>query len=400
MGNALYIETIKKLIRNSKTHVFMVFLFIGIALYSILILPNNQPMDTVDLHSLDMDMQANKSIMEDRARAGKTEVNLFTGQSAYQNAKFNYERQRSFKSAIQSGDAKRVIQLGYIPEKLEKEIREFYLAHSEEPLKDLNFDQTNKHLRFTSYLEELPNVDFHIIQEKTAWQQIHLFFLNWGPLILGASAIFLVSDVVTRERQEKTQRAGIPYNWKKQLFVQSLAAFSFVLLISILGLVAFWAINGVMFGFGNLSMKIPLYTYSTDFVTNQDVFGLMTIGTFIKKIFPYFFILTYLLIRLSTLFSLWFKHDVVVMLGSFFVLFFEKLYFDRRMQGIFGIPLGFFPQTYFDYGKVVAGEKSYLLNTDSITVARGLLVLGVMILLIEGGLWVTATFQTRQKFIA
>src|SRR5699024_4524409 len=110
----------------------------------------------------------------------------------------------------------------------------------EAPLKDLQYDNQNKYLRLNSYLEEVPDINFHLIQEKTAWQQIQLFFLNWGPIILSIATVFLVSDVVTRERQERTQKAGIPYGWKKYLFVQSLASFSFALLFVLAALVFFW----------------------------------------------------------------------------------------------------------------------------------------------------------------
>ena len=105
------------------------------------------------------------------------------------------------------------------------------------------------------------------------------------------------------------------------------------------------------------------------------------------------------MIRLSAVFSLWFKNDMVVMAAGFFVVLFEKLYFDRRMQTLLGAPLGYFPQTYFDYGKVVAGEKNFLLNTDSISIQRGLIVLAVTVLAVEIMLWFTASVQTRQKYV-
>lgn len=397
-ARTIYIETLKKLIRNSKTHIFLGFMILGIFLYTGVILPNTQSMDTIDMKRLDIDMQANRSIMESKAQSGKTEASAFTGQSAYMTAKFKYNSQRAFKAAIVSGDARRFLESNYMPEHLEKEIREYYLANSEFPLKDLGFDQTNKWNRYSSYLEEVPDIDFHIIQEKTAWQQLYTFLLNFGPLILGVSVVFLISDVVTHERQVRTQKIGIPYNWKRYLFTQSLASFTFVCLITAVGLLAFWLSTGLIFGFGDLSLKVPLYAYSEDYATNPDVFDLMTIGAFLKQTIPYFFLLTYFLIRLSTTFSLWFKNDVVVMVGGFFVLFFEKLYFDRRMQGIAGIPLGFFPQTYFEYGKVITGEKNFLMNTDSITFQRGLIVMGISILLVEIVLWITASLQTRQKY--
>lgn len=399
MVGEVYVETLKKLWRSSKTRIFFIFILVGITIYTTVVLPSLQPMDTEDMMRLELDMEANKSIMEDRAASGKTDVNEFTGQSAFQMAKDAYQRQRNFYTVIQTGDARRYIETPYVSEKRSKEIREYYLANADEPLKDLSFDQTNRAQRLNSYLEEVPEINFHLIQEKTAWQQLHLFLLNWGPLILSVGTIFLVSDVVTRERQERTQKAGIPYPWRRYLFIQSLAAFTFVIGTIFVSLLAFWGMTGLMFGFGSTGLKVPHYAYSFDYTTNEDVFGLMTIGSFLKQTAPFLFLITYLMIRLSAVFSLWFKNDMVVMAAGFFVVLFEKLYFDRRMQTLLGAPLGYFPQTYFDYGKVVAGEKNFLLNTDSISIQRGLIVLAVTVLAVEIMLWFTASVQTRQKYV-
>lgn len=399
MWKEIYIETIKKIVRSSKTHIFSIFTVLAIVLYVGIILPNTQPMDTVDMERLEIDMQANKSIMEDREKTGKTEANSFTGISTYQRAKNEYASQRSFKTTIETGNAKRLIQNPYMPEKLGKEIQDHYLMNSPFPLKDMRYDQTNKHMRLQNYLEEVNDISFHMIQEKTAWQQIHLLFLNWGPIILSALVVFLVSDVVTRERQERTQKAGVPYGWRRYLFVQSIAAFSFVVLFIFVALVLFWLATGVMFGFGSSQLNVPHFSYLTDYGSSGDEYGLMTIGSFMIQILPFFLLITYLMVRMSGLFSLWFKHDVVVMAAGFFALMFEKLYFDRRMRGIAGIPLGFYPQTYIDYGKIVSGEKSFLLNTDSITIQRGIVVLLVTIGFIEGLLWISATIKHRQKYL-
>lgn len=399
MVKEVYIETMKKLYRSSKTKIFLLFVLIAVVIYTIVILPAAQPMQTVDMERMDLDMQANRGIMEDRARSGKTEVNEFTGASAYQMAKEEYEKQRSFYGIIHTGDARRYIEAPYIPEKLSKEIRDYYLANAAEPLKDLSFDQTNRAMRLNNYLEEVPEINFHLIQEKTAWQQVQLLFAGYGPLLFCAAVIFLVSDIVTRERQEKTQKAGIPYKWNRYLLVQSLAAFTFAVLTLFAFLVLFWGLTGLMFGFGSLSLKVPHYVYSRDYVTNDDVFRLMTIKDFLIRTLPFLLLFLFLMIRIGVLSSLWFKNDVVVLAAGIFTVLFEKLYFDRRMQSLLGMPLGYFPQTYLEYGKVVSGEKNFLLNTDSISIQRGLVVLGVFLVLIEGSIWVSTKFQTRQVYI-
>jgi len=144
---------------------------------------------------------------------------------------------------------------------------------------------------------------------------------------------------------------------------------------------------------------VPEYTYSSDYATNNAVFGLMSIGNFLIQVVPFIVLFIFLMIRLTVLFSLVFKNEVVVLILGIFAVVFEKIYYSRRMRDIFGIDLSFFPQTYMDFGKVVSGEKNFLLNTDSITAGKGLLVVGATILIIEGLLWVTTKYIPRQRFV-
>lgn len=399
LAKVVFVETFKRMVRNKKNRLVWIVAFLGVLIYSGLVLPNTEPMDTVDMERLEVDLLGNQGSMKAQFEAGTTEANIFTGLSTYQTAKNKFEQQRAFKGAIDTGNARRFIQLNYLPEELIKEIENDYLKNSEEPLKDLRYDQNNKQLRLNSYLEGVPDITFHLIQEKTAWQQIHLFFLNWGPLILLTLTIFLVSDVITGEREARTQKAGIPYSWRRYLFVQSLAAFCFVGLFFIAVFSWFFLVNGILFGFGNLDLKVPLYTYSSDYVTNNTVFGLMKIGSFLIKVLPFLVLFMYLTIRLSVLLSLLFKNDVVVLTLGIFAIIFEKLYYNRRMRDILGIDLSFFPQTYIDFGKVISGEKNFLLNTPTMTMGRGLIVIIGTIVVLEILFWVATKFISRQRFV-
>lgn len=398
MAKVVFIETFKKMIRNSKNRLVILVAFLGVLLYSGLVLPNTEPLDTVDMERLEIDMLGNLGMMESQFDAGTTEANLFTGQSTYQMAKNEFEQQRDFKTAMDNGDARRYIQLNYLPEDLQDDIRNYYLQHSGEPLKDLQYDRSNKQLRLNSYLEE-PHITFHLIQEKTAWQQIHQFLMNWGPQILLVLTVFLASDVLTMDRSARTQKAGVPYSWRKYLFVQSVAVFCFMELFLLAVFAWFMLVNGLLFGFGHLELKVPQYTYRTDYTTNDSVFGLMEIGTFLWNCLPLLVLFIYLMIRLTTLFSLIFRHDVVVLTVGVFAIVFEKLYYSRRMRDIMGIDLSFFPQTYIDIGQVVSGEKNFLLNTPAITMEQGLIVVAVTVLAVEGLILIASKWMPRQRFV-
>lgn len=399
MAKAIFLETFKTLMRNSKNRLVIVVAFLGVVVYSGVVLPNLEPLNTVDMDRLEIDMLGNRGLMENQFEQGTTEANLFTGQSTYQMAKEEFRQQRAFKTAIETGDVRRYIQLDYVPEEVADQMKDYYLQNSSEPMKDLGYDQTNRRLRLESYLEEVPNPTFHLIQEKTSWQQIHLFLLNWGPVLLLIVTVFLASDVVTRDREVRTQKAGVPYAWSKYLFVQSAAVFCFTGLFLLVVGIWFFLVNGLLFGFGSLDLKVPLYTYSSDYVTNDSVFGLMPLGTFLWKSLPFLMLFLYVMIRLSVLFSLLFRNDVVVLMVGVFAVVFEKLYYNRRMRDIFGIDLSFFPQTYIDFGKVVSGEKNFLLNTPMITWERGLAVIVGTVLVVELLLWAATKVITRQRFV-
>lgn len=399
MAKAIFLETFKTLMRNSKNRLVIVVAFLGVIVYSGVVLPHLEPLDTVDMERLEIDMLGNRGLMENQFEQGTTEANLFTGQSTYQMAKEEFQQQRAFKAAIDTGDVRRYIQLDYVPEEVADKMKDYYMQNSSEPMKDLGYDQTNRRLRLESYLEEVPNPTFHMVQEKTSWQQIHLFLLNWGPVLLLIVTVFLASDVVTRDREVRTQKAGVPYAWSKYLFVQSAAVFCFTGLFLLMVGIWFFLVNGLLFGFGSLDLKVPLYTYSSDYVTNDSVFGLMPLGTFLWKSLPFLLLFLYLMIRLSVLFSLLFRNDVVVLMVGVFAVVFEKLYYSRRMRDIFGIDLSFFPQTYIDFGKVVSGEKNFLLNTPMITWERGLAVVAGTVLVVELLLWAATKVITRQRFV-
>lgn len=82
------------------------------------------------------------------------------------------------------------------------------------------------------------------------------------------------------------------------------------------------------------------------------------------------------------------------------LLLFERVLRDRTSDTVFGVDVGYLPQSYFDFGKVVAREMNYLFLTDSISFARGVIVLGVMIIIVEAINWVLCKIRSKQRFFA
>src|SRR5690625_7975767 len=102
----------------------------------------------------------------------------------------------------------------------------------------------------------------------------------------------------------------------------------------------------------------------------------MPIWTFLLQAIPYLLLLGYLFTRLNTLFSLWTKQSVVTMVLGIFTILFQFIYYGSDSEELLGIDISLFPQTYFDFGKVLTGRlEQQLLVTIPNLFTRGLLVL-------------------------
>lgn len=399
MTLSLFKETWLHLIRNSKNRLTIALVFIGIIFYSGFFLTKQNGYDTIDLDQLKMSVQSNKGIMETATEKGNFNINLFTGKSAYAEGKYKYENSRALLAAIENGDVGRYIELTsvYTPDFHFEEKNKYYNENSLYPMKDWAYDSANYRNRIGSYDPDI--LSFHVLQEKTSWQQIQLFLHNWGPTILIVLTLFIASDVFVLGVRKRTQHIGVPIGWGHYLFTQSLAILSFVLIFFAAAALLFFIVNGLLYGFGSVSWQVPLFNYSEDYMMNPDVYSLMSIGSFLVKAVPFLLMFLYLFIRLSALLSLLFRQEVVVFVAGLFVLLFEKLYFSRTTRDIFGIDISHFPQTYFDFGKVISGEKNFMLNTPTITVNQGLIVITVTLIGVEVLLAIASYIRTRQKFI-
>lgn len=393
-------ETWFHLIRNNKNRLTIVLVLLATLAYSVFFLPRIDGYGTIDVDRLEDSIPANKGLMQTAVENRNFDINGFTGKSAYLDGKHKYENNSALLAAIENGDIQRYLDITnmYRPDFYYDELFETYNENSLYPDKDRFYDSINFSNRTGSY--DPATITFHVLQEKTAWQQIQLFLHNWGPTILVVLTLFIAADIFVMSVHKRTQRIGVPISWGKYLFVQSVAIFGFILLFFLAMGLIFFTVNGLLYGFGSLDFQVPLFTYSEDYMMNPDVYGLMSIGTFIIQALPFLILMLYFFIRLSALLSLLFRQEVVVFVAGLFVLLFEKLYYSRTTRDIFGIDIAKFPQTYFDFGKVVSGEKSFMINTDTITAEQGFQVLLISIIALEVILAIAAYLRTRQRFIA
>ncbi|MER2064158.1 MAG: hypothetical protein ABS873_05860 [Alkalibacterium sp.] len=387
-------ETVTYMWRNKKNRLVMILCLGAVLLHSLFILPNTPGHDEVNVTQLERQMEGNRQTFEDQLEKGLTVPSFMTGTSAYEAARNEYVNQRELLTALNNGDVSRYLEIPYRPSTGEtEEDDEGGDASFGVPLNILG---NAKEMDFTSqktdyYLNEAEPLTFHMVHERTSLQQIHLFLIGQGPYIVLLLLLFMISDVITKDRSLRTLKAGVPINWFFYLLIQSVTALGFVTLFFAALTGVFVLLNGLQYGFGSLAMPIgALGEAESAYRMLPSV--TMEVGTFLLQSLPYALLLMYGFTRLNTLFSLLFKHDVVTFIASVFVLLFPQLYYSEGTEELLGVNLSFYPQTYYHFGDVVTSRLN-------VPYDRGLIVLVVTILVIELLNYGAAKLIKRQSYV-
>lgn len=397
MTVTVFKETWLHLLRSTKNRLTIVLVLLGLLAYVFLLLPQLDGFNTVDLDKLERNTRTNQGIMNAASEDGNFDLNMFTGKSAYVDSKRIYENNQALLAAIKNGDVARYSDASLPQFHYEDLYENNYVGRSMYPMKDYQHDLNKYSGRVASY--DNADLSFNMLQEKTAWQQIQLLVHDWGPTFFIVLGLFIAADVFVFGIRKRTQRIGVPFAWGRYLFIQSLAVLSFLLIFFlVIGLVFFLAAS-LLFGTGSLDWQVVQFTYNDMPELIEDIYPLVSIGSFLLQTLPFFLMMLYLFTRLSVLFSLIFRQGVVVFVAGLFTFIFERLYFSRTTRDLFGIDVSKFPQTYFDFTKVISGEKNFLLNTETISVDQGLIIMLLTIVAVEVALAVAVHFRTRQRFI-
>lgn len=219
-------ETFTYMWRNKKNRLVMVLCLGAVLLHSLVLLPNRPGHDEVDITKLERQMEANKQTFEDQLEKGLTVPTFFTGTSAYEVARNEYVNQRELLTTLKNGDVRRYLETPYRPLDDENE------DEQEEAFSIQGYDKEWYFLNQKTeyYLTKAEPLTFHMVHERTSLQQLHLFMIGKGPYVLLLILLFMISDVITKDRALRTQKAGVPINWFGYLLAQSLTALGFVTL--------------------------------------------------------------------------------------------------------------------------------------------------------------------------
>jgi hypothetical protein len=399
--NQVIKETIKYMWRSEKNRLFMAITTALVIVYSLFVLPNVSGENEVDIEMMEREMAGNVVQFETSLDDGLIVPSSLTGTTAYFELRREAVAQRELLTALKHGDVERYISIPYRPND-RSEVVDDGLTQLVFNLFGYEKEQPHQAQKNKVYTQAVENLSFHTVHDRTSLQQMHLFFIGFGPIILLIGLIFLISDIHVKDRSLLTQKVGHPLKWQKYLWVQAMTALFFVTLFYLgLGLL-FYLLNGLLHGFG--SFDLPIGYFNANFqsgVMNIDNFQVKTIGWFALSALPYLLLLGYLFTRLNTLFSLGTKQSVVTMVLGIFVVLFQFIYYGSEARELLGINISYFPQTYFNFGDILTGRFELAITQEIPTLfMRGILVLFITIIIVELLIYVASKNITRQKFVS
>ena len=403
MNKSIFIHEFKMMSKSKKNILFVISLIVVILSYCFLVLPSKETADSFNPTEVKEELENLTAVQKGRELRGATGFNSMSGGAVYAQNAYKYNFQSKLVTAFEDGDFVRFtyfrmrdFSYNGIME-IENEIN---YATSPFPSIDKNHLYKKTFMRYQGYLDEKLPITYEMIEQKTALQTLQTFLLGSFVLSIIFCAIYFSSDMLTKDKQNQTILQGLPISWYRLINVKSLVAFTYTIVILVGLLLLTVAVLTLQNGFGFLNIQIPVaieYTAETFRYLQYD-YDTISIAKFLLMASGFLVILVYLFTRLNAILSLLFKNTWLVLMISTIILFAERVYFSRTKKTLFNFDISHFPQTYFEFGKVITGEKNFLVNLETITFEKGMIVLLVTLLIIEVMLFIVSRIVTKRRF--
>lgn len=397
-----------KMMMRSRKNIFFIIAILSLLLsYCLLILPTIETPDSFDVEKTEEEIKNIDALRQGMIDRGATGFVEFTGQTQYATDTYKRNILSRMIYAFEDEDFNRFLDL-------RMKINDHYAASQTSdwmiigdapyPSIDTMRDSELSNLRYNDYLEGDYPITYEIIEQKTALQTIVKFLLGTTAALIIFCAIYFSSDMLSRDRTHRSILQGMPIGWYQLINIKSFVAFLYTFIVLAgLALLAVVMIS-IQNGFGFFQLAVPITIPSTE---PEDYFGYrfsefdtITIAKFLLLTVGIVPILIYLFIRINALLSLIFRNSWVVLMIATALFFSERIYYSRTTTELFGIDLSNFPQTYFDFGRIISGEKYYLLHLESITYEKGIIVLLISILIVEIALLIASRVFNKRRFYA
>ena len=386
--------------KSKKNILFITALAVLLLSYCFMILPNQKTIESFDPQAVQEELEELYMMQRAREETGATGFSAMTGMAFYAANEDYYHMNSKMITAFENKNYLRFLYLRlhfYAGNMANMEMDEDLFSKSPIPTKDKQHLYFKTLMRYEGYLDADVPITYELIEQKTALQTWEKLFLTSAVYLLLFSAIFFSSDVLVRDRKNQTVLQGLPVSWYRLLNIKTGVAFFYtIVVLFILGMIGMFMLS-FLNGFGFFNIQVPVITFATrDF--SMDDYDVISLAYFIALVMSFVPILIYLFIRLNILLSLILKNEWLVLMFSSLVLFSERIYFSRSLRELFGIDISYFPQTYFEMGKVVTGEKNFLVNVETITYGKGILVLLLTIVVVECLLLIVSRLINRRRF--
>jgi hypothetical protein len=396
--NRFFIKHEFMLMRKSKkNNMFIVFLAALMFSYCFIVLPNQETIDTIDVEELKVLVSDTAASQESREARGATGIIHFIGMSAYAQDEYKNKVRNAMVHAYENEEYTRYLRFKIlnIDPMVFMEDKTLF-PNSPFPGKDRSNLLHQLHLRYDSYLTSNLPISKEIIEQKTALQVLSNLLIGPMTYLILFCAIYFGSDVLVRDRKNQTILQGVPLSWYRLINLKTFVAFSYTMLVLLALFIVGMAALTFQNGFGYFGIQIPTLVpgEEIDFMDSE----MISIGRFLLFALGFIPILVYLFTRLNMVLSLLLKNEWLVLLVSSLILFSESIYFTRTLREIGGIEISRFPQTYFEFGKVITGMKNFLVNLETITYSKGYLLFIITIVTIELLLVLVSRIVNKQRF--
>lgn len=404
MNRSLIIHEFKMIMRSKKNYLFIIALVSLLLTYCFLVLPATETADSFNPEKIQADIKNLEAVQEGMIARGGTGYGEMTG-SPYANSVHDSRVKSRMLYAFEDKNFNRFVQLrmknfdfGAV-----NASRDWMLiADARFPAYDQERNVSLRNLRYQGYLDANIPITYNMIEQKTALQSLVNFLLGTTAASVIFCAIYFSSDIFSKDRQHRTVLQGMPIGWYRLINVKSMVAFFYMLMILIGLLLLGVIILSIQNGFGSFKLSVPITVPSTQ---PDDYFGYrfseydsITIARFLLLALGIIPILVYLFIRINAILSLLFKNSWLVLMISTVLLFSERIYYSRTLNELFGVDISYFPQTYFDFGRIISGEKYYLVHLESITYEKGIIVLLCTLFAVEIILFIVSRIISKRRF--
>lgn len=401
MNFSLFRHELKLMIQSRKNLLFILFFLIGIFVYIFIVLEKEVKIESLDVEKTSSEVMELESLQKARESRRHTGGG-YSPWSFYSNNNHKYLLNRGILQAYEDQNFERMLYLRtyYLYSLYNNSIvEEEFFQDSDFPWKDRAHYIDKKVRENEALLQSGIEITYEMIEEKTALQALKNIFLTFGPYILLFSAIYFSNDVLVRDRNQTSSVQGLPISWYQYIHTKSLVAITYTLFILIGLLIVTVIALTLSKGFGSFKMEVPILTVHEEgnmWFTNE--YSTISMLKYFAMIFSFVPVFMYIFIRLNMIISLFLRNEWIVLLVSSLLLFSERFYYARDKQKLFNIGIENFPQTFFDFGKIITGEKNFLLYMNKLTYEKGLIMMVMTLILVELFLFLSTKIVTKDRF--